>query len=153
MTGKEYLNALAPDRKALISSLRDLIFKHDRNVKESVERMMGTEMLVYKTPEGIFKYALSSVKTHMSFHSMVLYCSSERFGGTGLREKYQALLPKVKFQKGCINFKNAGQMPLDIIEEFIRESAGLEYPPAIFRAQALQKEAKRQAARKKRLAQ
>ncbi len=149
MTVKEYLNSLEPDRKAIMSKLRDFIMKHDKNIKETVEGMMGKKMLVYKVPDGIFKYGLSSVKTHMSFHSMVMYGSSERFGGTGLREKYERLLPKAKFQKGCINFKNAEQMPLDIAEQFIKESATQEYPPAIHKERMLKAEAKRQAAQKK----
>ncbi len=150
MTVKEYLEALAPDRRLLISRLRDLIVEHDKGLRESVEDMMGKSMLIYKTPDGVFKYALSSVKTHVSFHSMVMYCSSERFAGTGLREKYQALLPKANFQKGCVNFKNAGQMPLEIVGELIRESAGMEFPPASIKERALKSEARRQAARKRR---
>ncbi len=50
MTVKEYLNSLEPDRKTTISKLRDFIMKHDKNVKEAVEGMMGKEMIVYKVP-------------------------------------------------------------------------------------------------------
>ncbi len=100
MTVAEYLNTIVSDRKLLLSRLRELILQHDRNVTESVEGTMGHEMIVYRTPDGIFKYALSSTKAYMSFHSMVMYCSSGGGEGAGLREKYQALLPKAKFQKG-----------------------------------------------------
>ncbi|MGA2260778.1 MAG: DUF1801 domain-containing protein [Acidobacteriota bacterium] len=149
MTVQEYLDSLQPDRETIISRLHQLIMEHDKNVKVSVGRMMGKEMLVYNMPDGIFKYALSSVKTHMSFHSMVMYGSSERFCGTGLREKYEKLLSKAKFQKGCINFKNAAQMPLDIVEEFVKESAMQEYPPAIYKERMLKDQVKRRAAKAK----
>ncbi|MDP4220878.1 MAG: DUF1801 domain-containing protein [Bacteroidota bacterium] len=132
MTPKEYIDSLPEDRKEVISKLRLLILKSDPLVKEVVAGMMGREMLVYM--QGDFmKYALSSVKDHMSFHSMVMYGSSIRFGGSGLREKFEKLLPKAKFQKGCINFKNALQMPLDIAEKFVKEMATVEYPPAEYK--------------------
>ena len=128
MTPKEYLDSLPEDRKAILSKLRQLILKSDPLVKEVVSSMMGKEMLMYM--QGDFmKYALSSVKEHMSFHSMVMYGSSTRFGGSGLREKFEKLLPKAKFQKGCINFKDVIQMPLDIAEKFVKEMAKVEYPP------------------------
>ena len=132
MTPKQYLDTLPSDRKEVISKLRELILKSDPLVREVVGGMMGKEMLVYMQGD-VFKYALSSVKQHMSFHSMVMYGSSTRFGGSGLREAYEKLLPKAKFQKGCINFKNAMQMPLDIAEKFVKEMAKVEYPPPEFK--------------------
>ena len=60
---------------------------------------------------------------------MVMYASSTRFGGSGLCEAYQTLLPKAKFQQGCINFKSAEQFPLDIAKKFIIDMAAVEYPP------------------------
>lgn len=128
VTTKQYLDSLPEDRKEVISKLRELILKSDPLVREVVGGMMGKEMLVYMQGD-VFKYALSSVKQHMSFHSMVMYGSSLRFGGSGLREKFEKLLPKAKFQKGCINFKNALQMPMDTAEKFIKEMAKVEYPP------------------------
>jgi len=150
MTVQEYLDSLQPDRATIISKLHQFIVEHDKKVKVSVGRMMGKEMLIYNSvPDGIFKYALSSVKTHMSFHSMVMYCSSQRFCGTGLREKYQKLLPKAKFQKGCVNFNNAAQMPIDVVEEFIKESAMQEYPPAIYKERMLKDKVRRRAVKAK----
>ena len=132
MTPKQYIDSLPEDRKEVISKLRQLILKSDPLVKEVVAGMMGREMLMYM--QGDFmKYALSSVKDHMSFHSMVMYGSSVRFGGGGLREKYEKLMPKAKFQKGCVNFKNVIQLPLDVAEKFVKEMAKVEYPPAAFK--------------------
>ncbi len=148
MTPKQYLDSLPDDRKEVISKLRTLILKSDPLVKEVVAGMMGREMLMYM--QGDFmKYALSSVKQHMSFHSMVMYGSSVRFGGGGLREKYEKLLPKAKFQKGCVNFKNAIQMPLDVAEKFVKEMAKAEYPPAAFKEQMEKSAAKLKTKKKK----
>ncbi len=148
MTAQEYLDSLSPDRKELLSQLRDLLLKHDKNVTEKVTTMMGKPMLVYEAPGGIFKYGLASVKTHMSFHSMIMYGSTERSGGSGLRERYERLLPDAKFQKACINFNKADQMPLEVVEKLFIESAAQEYPPAIYRERMLKSRARQEAAQK-----
>ena len=148
MTPKQYLDTLPEDRKEVISKLREYILKSDPLVKEVVGGMMGREMLIYMQGD-LMKYALSSVKQHMSFHSMVMYGSSTRFGGSGLRETYEKLMPKAKFQKGCINFKNAMQMPFDIAEKFVKEMAKVEYPPAEYRERMEKSAAKLKAKKKK----
>ncbi len=149
MTPKQFLDSLPEDRKEVIGKLRQFILRSDPLVKEVVAGMMGREMLIYM--QGDFmKYALSSVKQHMSFHSMVMYGSSIRFGGGGLREKYEKLMPKAKFQKGCINFKDTVQMPLDIAEKFVKEMAKVEYPPAAFKEQ-MEKSAAKQKEKKKKI--
>ena len=148
MTPKQYIDTLPDDRKEVISKLRELILKSDPLVKEVVAGMMGREMLMYM--QGDFmKYALSSVKSHMSFHSMVMYGSSVRFGGGGMREKFEKLLPKAKFQQGCVNFKSAVQFPLDIAEKFIKEMANAEYPPKAFKESMEKNAAKLKAKREK----
>jgi hypothetical protein len=89
------------------------------------------------------KYGLASPKEYISFHSLVMYASSTRFGGSGLRERYEKLLPKAKFQKGCVNFKSEAEFSLDIAEEFVKEMAKVEYPPPEYRERMLKNEAKR----------
>lgn len=150
MTPKQFLDSLEPDRKEILSWLRELLLKHDKNINESVGSMMNSQMLMYCTKEdGIMKYALASAKSHMSFHSVVMYVSSARFEGSGLREKYQKLLPKAKFQQGCINFKSADQFPLDVAKNFIIDMASVEYPPPEFRDRMIANEKKRLEAVKK----
>lgn len=150
MTPKQFLDSLPPERKEVLFALRDLLLKHDKNINETVSGMMGNQMLMYCTKEdGIMKYALSSVKSHMSFHSLVMYGSSTRFGGSGLRETYQKLLPKAKFQQGCINFKSAEQFPLNVAKNFIIDMASVEYPPPEYKDRMIANEKKRLEAAKK----
>ena len=151
MTPQQFLDSLEPERKEVLSSLRELLLKHDKDIKESVGHMMESQMLMYCTKEdSIMKYALASAKSHMSFHSVVMYASSTRFGGTGLREKYEKLMPKAKFQKGCINFKSAEQFPLDVAKNFIIDMASVEYPPPEYKDRMIANEKKRLEAVKKR---
>ena len=84
-----------------------------------IGKMMGTEMILYKY-KGIFKYGLSITKNHFSLHLMPIY------GSPALHAKYAKRLSKAKFQKGCINFKNAEAMPLDIVRELLDDCAGID---------------------------
>ena len=40
--------------------------------------------------------------------------------------QYKALLKDASFQKGCINFKNHDEMPLDIVKDLITECAAID---------------------------
>ena len=80
---------------------------------------MGKEMIIYNAP-GIFKYGLSSVKNYMSLHVLPIY------GSTTLYEKYKRLLKEANFQKGCINFKNKDEMPLNIVKDLIADCSKID---------------------------
>jgi hypothetical protein len=118
---QEYLNTISLERIDTISRIRELILANDKNVEESVQNTMGQPMLVY-TCKGTFKYALASPKGHISFHSMVMYAHP------AIKGKYMPLLPKAKFQKGCINFPRLEQFPYDVLGELIRDSAKCRFP-------------------------
>jgi hypothetical protein len=81
---------------------------------------MGREMIIYEE-KGIFKYALSSTKTHMSLHVMPMY------GSTVIRSRYAKLLNRAKFQKGCINFNGGEEMPLETVKQLIEDCAKVDY--------------------------
>jgi hypothetical protein len=70
MIATEYLTSLETDRGILLSGLRDLIIKHDRNVAESVERMMGKKGLSIKR-------RMASSSTRFNFGDR-----SPKWGGT-----------------------------------------------------------------------
>ncbi len=73
---------------------------------------MGKDMIMYE--EGNYmKYALASVKGHMSLHCLPMYMNAP------LHAKFEALLPAAKFQKGCVNFTDAEAVPIPIISELI----------------------------------
>lgn len=119
MKPEEFLTKLTPERKFLLSAIHEIILKKDKNVKAEVEKMMGKEMIIYKT-SGVFKYGLSDAKNYMSLHLMPIY------GSATLHSKYEKLLDKAKFQKGCINFKNEKEMPLSILKNLISDCAKVD---------------------------
>ena len=103
----------------ILSAIHEIIMKEDKKVKAEVGTMMGKEMILYKMSR-FFKYGLFSVKGHMSLHLMPIYGSSE------LHHKYEHLLNHAKFQKGCINFKKAEEMPLNIVHDLLRDCAKVD---------------------------
>ena len=106
-------------RQNILTRIHWIIVEQDKSVTAQVQTMMGKEMIVYKG-NGVMKYALSSVKNYISLHLMPIY------GSPALHAKYANLLNKAKFQKGCINFKKAEEMPLEIVRELLNDCAKID---------------------------
>ena len=114
-----YLSDQPIERQNVLTDIHETIIGNDKNVIAEVGLMMGKEMIIYKV-KGSMKYALASVKNHMSLHVLPIY------GSTVLHAKYKALLPEANFQKGCINFINASDMPIEIIKELIIDCSAID---------------------------
>ena len=119
MTIESFISNQAVERQQLMTQLHQLIIDNDATVTAGIEVMMRMEMILYKA-KGMMKYGLASGKKHISFHILPIYMNKT------LHEKYKELLPKASFQKGCINFINEDQMPLDIVKELIIDSAKVD---------------------------
>lgn len=115
----EFINTQIPERHDLLSTIHTIILQEDKSVAAKVGMMMGKEMILYNSP-GSFKYALSSVKKHISIHAMPLYCSTE------IHSKYKNLLPKANFQKGCVNFNDETELPLSILTSMMAECSKVD---------------------------
>lgn len=119
MTIPEFISVQPAERQELLTQLHDIIIQKDKTVTPVIAPMMGKEMIIYNAP-GTFKYGLASVKNYMSLHILPMYASPVVY------EKYKALLTKASFQKGCINFNSAGEMPLKIIKELITDCSKID---------------------------
>ena len=111
MTPTEYISAQDPARREILANIHEIIVDTDKTIVATVGKMMAKEMILYHGPGNAFKYGLASVKDYMSLHVMPMY------GFTAIYDKFSKLLDKAKFQKGCINFKKADEMPLPIVKE------------------------------------
>ena len=60
---------------------------------------------------------LQVLKKHMSLHLLPIYSNPT------LHSKYKELLPKAKFQKGCINFTSEEEVPIKILKSLLKECA------------------------------
>jgi hypothetical protein len=115
----DYISNQPLDRQKVMTEIHRIILEEDKTVVAAIEPMMGKEMIIYKG-KGMMKYALSGVKKYMSLHVLPIY------GSPVLHSKYKALLPKASFQKGCINFENEDQVPLDIIRQLFAECSVID---------------------------
>jgi hypothetical protein len=121
MTIPGFLAGLPADRQELMNTLHETIIANDPKVTFSIKPMMGKEMMMYE--EGNYmKYALASVKSHLSLHCLPMYMNAP------LHAKYTPLLPAAKFQKGCINFTDAAAMPVAIVAALIADCAPINIP-------------------------
>jgi hypothetical protein len=120
MTVDEFIRNQEPERQQLLSAIHNLILKTNKKIEASVGKMMKTEMILYKL-NNRFEYGLASQKNYMSLHAMPIYVEKS------IHTKYSGLLSKAKFQKGCINFKNDEEMPLDIVEQLLADCAKIDW--------------------------
>jgi hypothetical protein len=116
---QEYITAQPPDRQSILSGIHSVIVEEDKTVIPVVKPMMGKQMIIYED-RSFMKYALAGVKNYMSLHVLPMYGSKVLFS------KYQALLPAAKFQKGCINFNAAEEMPLEILGQLISDCSTID---------------------------
>ncbi len=119
MTVNEYISKQLPERQKLLTALHEVIIANDKTVTAGVGSMMGQEIIIYNAP-GTFKYGLGSGKNYMTLHLLPMY------GSLTIYSKYKALLSKAKFQKGCINFNNAEEMPLNIVKQLIHDCSKID---------------------------
>ena len=116
---KHYIKSQSANRQAILTDIHLIIVQEDKTVVPIVEPMMAKEMIVYKG-KGFMKYGLASVKNYMSLHVMPIYGSKTLF------TKYQSLLNKAKFQKGCINFTTEDEMPLGIVRQLFADCSKID---------------------------
>ncbi len=116
MTIREYISNAPVERQELLTALHEAIIANDPNVKPVIKPMMGKDMILYED-HCYMKYGLADTKKYMSLHCLPIYMNA------GLHAKYSALLPAAQFQKGCINFTNAEEMPLIPVTALITDCA------------------------------
>lgn len=116
---KDYILKQPPDRHGILTGIHSIIMDKDKTVVATIEPMMGKEMMMYKA-RGMMKYALSGVKNYISLHCLPMY------GSPVLFSKFKAMLPDAVFQKGCINFTTAEQVPLNKIKQLFTECSKID---------------------------
>ena len=105
-----YLQELAPDRRAALETLREIVFEV---VPEAVETSK------YRMPtyeySGEMLCAFASQKRYMSLYM-----------DTGIVEKYRYRLARLNIGKSCIRFKKLEALPLDVVRLMLKEAAAVQ---------------------------
>jgi hypothetical protein len=126
-TVEEYLAGLPEDRRAAISSVRDVILK---NLPKGYEEVMQYGMISYVVPHSIWPagyhcdpkqaltYAsLGSQKNHMAVYLCTLYGDPKT--EQWLSEAYEAAGKKLDMGKSCVRFKKLDDLPLEVIGQAV----------------------------------
>jgi len=125
MTAQQYIDTLPVNEQNVIQQFRKAILENDPAVSESFGKLMKNPNAFCYNEQDVFKYGLTVSQNHISFHSLVMYSHPE------LMDDLKTKLKKVKFQKGCINFKTPEDFPLSVFAGHIKASSGIDFSPII----------------------
>ena len=123
-TVEQYLEQLAPERREVVSEVRDLILRH---LPEGYREAMNWGMICYEVPLGRLPktyngqplgfVALAAQKNHYSLYLMGVYQDKEK--EAHLRKAFDEAGKKLDIGKSCVRFRRLDDLPLDAIGELI----------------------------------
>jgi hypothetical protein len=124
MTPEEYLAEQPADRRAALSTVRDVI---RANLPNGYEECIRDGMLQYCVPlsrypkapkkKPLWYVALAPEKKYNSLHLMSVYGSREH--EQKLRAAFASAGKKLDMGKACIHFRSADDLPLGTIGELV----------------------------------
>jgi hypothetical protein len=127
-TVDDYLASLAEDRRAVLSSLRQIILK---NLDKGFEEGMQYGMIGYYVPHRIYPAGyhcdpkqplpfagLCSQKNHMSLYLMGVYGNPAQ--EQKLRDAWAKAGKKLDMGKACIRFRALEDVPLEALGQIIK---------------------------------
>ena len=123
-TVEAYLEELPPDRRGVISAVRDVVC---RNLPKGYRETMNWGMISYEIPlerypdtyngQPLIYAALAAQKNHYALYLMGLYSESEESGW--FREEFARAGKKLDMGKSCVRFRKLTDLPLDTIARAI----------------------------------
>jgi hypothetical protein len=115
-----YLKELPPDRRAVVSKVRDVV---RNNLPKGYEEGMMWGMIGYVVPKKVLPdtyndqplcyVALASQKNYISLYLMSVYGSSEH--AAKFKADFEATGRKLDMGKSCVHFRKLDDLPLDLI--------------------------------------
>jgi uncharacterized protein YdhG (YjbR/CyaY superfamily) len=124
-TPEAYLAELPPERRALVSRVRDLV---NANIPEGYVERMNWGMIAWELPlerypdtyngQPLAYAGLAAQKNHLALYLNCVYASEERT--ERLRKAYAAEGRKLDMGKSCVRFKKAEDLAEDALAEAIR---------------------------------
>ncbi|HLL14968.1 MAG TPA: DUF1801 domain-containing protein [Pyrinomonadaceae bacterium] len=107
---EKYLDSLPAERRAEIERVWDVVRAH---VPRGYVEEIDAKFLSFKAGND-WLVALANQKNYISLYLMPLYLFPE------MKAKFDAATDgKLKCGKSCINFKRAGQLPLEVLGEIV----------------------------------
>ena len=131
-TVDQYLGELPPERRAVVSKVRDVIRK---NLPAGYEETMSFGMISYEIPlkrypgtyngKPLVYAALAAQKNHYAVYLMGLYDEGSSPGW--FAEEFRKAGKKLDMGKSCVRFKKLEDVPLEVIGKAIRSKGPDEY--------------------------
>jgi hypothetical protein len=128
----EYLDELAPERRAVIEALRACLLE---NLSEGFEEVMNGGMISYEIPlarypktynkKPLMYCSLAAQKNHYAVYLMCAYVGSENL--KALEEGYEAAGVKLDMGKCCVRFRNLEGVHLPTIGVVVGKCSVEEY--------------------------
>jgi len=122
-TPEEYLASLPEDRRAALSTVRDVIRTH---LPEGYEEGMQYGMISYFVPHSLYPAgyhcdpkqplpfaSLASQKNHMAIYLMGLF--GDESAKAQFRQAWEEAGKKLDMGKSCIRFKRAEDLALEVL--------------------------------------
>ena len=123
-TVEEYLLELPPERREVVSAVRDVIL---RNLPEGYREAMSWGMISYEVPlerypktyngQPLSYAAIAAQKNHYAVYLTCAYQDSEQ--ERWIREAFARAGKKLDMGKSCIRFRRLDDVPLEVIGEAV----------------------------------
>jgi len=123
-TVEQYLAELDPDRRAIVSAVRDVVVT---NLPAGYVEEMAWGMISYDVPlsrhpntyngKPIMYAALASQKRYCSLYLSAVYADPDR--QADFEARYRDTGKRVDMGKSCVRFRTLDDLPLDLVAEVI----------------------------------
>lgn len=123
----EYLEALSPESREILTTVRDLILK---NLPDGFVETMNWGMICYEVPlttypktynkKPLMYAALAAQKNYFSLHLSGIYQNPQKTAE--LKEGFAAAGKKLDMGKACIRFRRLDQLALPVIAQAIADT-------------------------------
>jgi uncharacterized protein YdhG (YjbR/CyaY superfamily) len=131
-TVAEYLESLPPDRREVVSKVRDVVRK---NLPKGYEETISFGMIGYGIPlsrysktyngEPLSYAAIAAQKNHYSVYLMCVYGDDAET--KWLAEEFRKAGKKLDLGKSCLRFKKLEDLPLDVLGKAIAKTPPEKY--------------------------
>jgi hypothetical protein len=127
-TVDEYLASLPEDRRAVISTVRDVIRRHlPEGYRESVNwGMIAYEVPLERYPETYNRQPLSyaALAAQKNYYAVYLNCTAmDADHEAKFRKAYLATGKKLDMGKSCVRFRTLEDLPLDVIGDEVASTS------------------------------
>jgi hypothetical protein len=123
-TADEYLDALPPERRAVLAAVRDVV---RRNLPAGYREGMGFGMIGYTIPlerypdtyngQPLCYAALAAQKNHYALYLMCAY--GDAAATEWLASEFRKAGKRLDMGKSCVRFRRLDDLPLDAIGRFV----------------------------------